>query len=251
MDPIQLIILFCVSVVSGSFGTLVGGNSMITLPILILMGLPPHTAIGTDRVGILGVASAGFYSFHRKGMVNYRLALIFGIPCFFGGFIGAVLALQISPELLKKFIIALTVIVLIIIAANPKLGVKAATNRTIGTGRHFWGAFLSLAVGVYAGFYGPGAQTLLIYVLILVFRQTFLESAANMKIAGILTSTAAAATFAYHGAIHIPAALTLFAGCFTGSYIGAHYSDRIGSVWIKRIFIGVVLMMVVKLVMDA
>ena len=45
--------------------------------------------------------------------------------------------------------------------------------------------------------------------------------------------------------------MTLFAGCFTGSYIGAHYSDRIGSVWIKRIFIGVVLMMVVKLVMDA
>jgi uncharacterized membrane protein YfcA len=72
-----------------------------------------------------------------------------------------------------------------------------------------------------------------------------------MKIAGILTSTAAAATFAYHGAIHIPAALTLFAGCCTGSYIGAHYSDRIGSVWIKRIFIGAVLIMVVKLVMDA
>jgi uncharacterized membrane protein YfcA len=123
MDLTKLIIIFCASVVSSSFGTLVGGSSLITIPLLILMGLPPHTAIGTDRIGTMGIGLAGLYSFHRKGIMNYRLAFIFGIPCLLGGFIGANLALQISPELLKKFIVVLTVILLIVMVANPRLGV--------------------------------------------------------------------------------------------------------------------------------
>ena len=86
-------------------------------------------------------------------MMRYRLAFIVGIPCLLGGFIGANLALQISPELLKKLIVALTVILLIVVVANPKLGVvAAATKRPLTAGRYVLGAFLSLVVGIYGGF---------------------------------------------------------------------------------------------------
>ena len=43
----------------------------------------------------------------------------------------------------------------------------------------------------------------------------------------------------------------MFSGAFIGSCVGVHYSDRIGNVWIKRLFIGVILIMVVKLIIDA
>lgn len=251
MDFTLLIVIFFASVISSAYGTLVGGNSLITIPLLILMGLPPHTAMGTDRVGVLGLGLAGLYSFHRKGMMQYRLAFIVGIPCMLGAFVGTHLVLQINTELLKKFIVALTVILLIVIAANSKIGVAVATKRPLTSKRYVLGAFLGLVVGIYNGFYGPGGGTFLSYIMILVFRQTFLESAANSKIATILSVGISAATFAYHGAINLPLALTMLAGCCLGSYVSAQYSDRIGNVWIKRIFIGVVLIMVVKLLMDA
>jgi uncharacterized membrane protein YfcA len=216
-----------------------------------VLSLPPHTAISTDRLGTSGIALAGLYSFHRQGMMRYRLAFIVGIPCLLGGFIGANLALQISPELLKKFIVALTVILLIVVAANPRLGVVAAARRPLTVGRYALGAFLSLLAGIYGGFYGAGMGTLMSYVMILVFRQTFLESAANTKVAGIMMSVTSAATYAYHGAIHLPLALAMFAGSCIGSYMSAQYSDRIGNVWIKRIFIGIVSIMAMKLLMDA
>jgi uncharacterized membrane protein YfcA len=230
---------------------LVGGSSLITIPLLIVMGLPPHTAICTDRIGTAGINLAGLYSFHRKGMVRYRLAFTVGIPCMIGGFIGANLALQISPEVLKKLIVALTVILLIALMVNPRLGVAAATNRPLTAGRYVLGAFLGLVVGIYGGFYGAGAGTLLGYIMILVFRQTFLESAANNKVAGIMMSATSAATYAYHGAIHLPLAMIMFAGCCIGSYVSAQYADRLGNVWIKRLFILVILIMAVKLLMDA
>jgi uncharacterized protein len=251
MDLVQLIVMFGASAIGSTYGTLVGGGSLITIPLLILMGLPPHTAIGTDRLGLIGSGLAGLYSFHRKGMINYRLAFIIGIPYLVGAFIGANLSLQISPELLKKFIVALTVILLIIVVVNPRLGVVVAAKRSVTAGRHVLGAFLFLAVGIYSGFYGGGAGTLLSYIMILVFRQTFLESAANIKVASILSPVISGATYAYHGAIHLPLALAMFAGSCIGSYVGAQYSDRIGNVWIKRLFIGVILIMVMKLLMDA
>jgi len=126
-----------------------------------------------------------------------------------------------------------------------------ATKRPITTGRHVLGVFLSLLVGIYGGFYGGGAATFLSYVMILVFRQTFLESAANLKVGAIMVSVSAAATYAYHGAICLPLALAMFAGSCIGSYVGAHYSVRIGNVWIKRLFIGIILIMAMKLLMDA
>jgi uncharacterized membrane protein YfcA len=252
MDLTQLIIIFGVSMICSTFGTLVGGSSLITIPLLILLGLPPHTAIGTDRLGTSGIGLAGLYSFHRKGMMRYRLAFSIGIPCLIGGFIGANLALQISPELLKKFIVALTVILLIVVAANPRLGVVGvATKSPLTAGRYVLGAFLGLLAGIYGGFYGAGMGTFTSYIMILVFRQTFLESAANTKVAGIMMGITSAATYAYYGAIHLPLALVMFAGSCIGSYMSAEYSDRIGNIWIKRIFIGVVLIMAMKLLMDA
>jgi uncharacterized protein len=252
MDLTQAIIIFCASMISSTFGTLVGGSSLITIPLLILMGLPPHTAIGTDRLGTSGIAMAGLYSFHRQGMMRYGLAFIVGIPCLVGGFIGANLALQISPELLKKFIVALTVTFLAVVVANPRLGVAGmGTERRPTAGRYVLGVFLSLLSGIYGGFYGAGMGTLMSYIMILVFHQTFLESAANTKVAGIMMSVTSAATYAYHGAIHLPLALVMFTGSCIGSYASAQYSDRIGNVWIKRIFVGVALVMAIKLLTDA
>ena len=250
MDLTQLIVIFFAGMVGGAFGTLVGGSSLVTIPVLLLMGLPPHTAIGTDRMGVTGIGLAGLYSFHRKGMMRYRLAFIVGIPCLLGGFIGASLALQISPALLKKFVVVLTIILLIIVAANPRVGV-AVTRRPPTWGIYLLGILLSLAIGIYGGFYGAGAATFLSYLMILVFQQTFLESAANLKVASILMTATSAATFAYHGAIHFPLALAMFAGSCIGSYVGAQYSDRIGNLWIKRVFIAVIFVMVARLLLDS
>lgn len=246
-----MIVIFCVSMFSSAFGTLVGGSSLITTPLLILMGLPPHAAIGTDRFGTIGIGVAGLYSFHRQGMMRYRLAFIAAVPCMIGAVIGAGLALQISPDLLKKFIVALTVILLIVVVANPRLGVAAASNRPITTGRTVLGLFLFFVVGIYSGFYGAGAATFLSYIMILVFRQTFLEAAANLKVAAIAMCVSSAATYALHGAVYYPLGLAMLAGSSIGSYAGAHYSNRIGNVWIKRLFIGIVVVMAIKLLLDA
>jgi hypothetical protein len=212
----------------------------------MLLGLPPHTAIGTDRLGITGISIAGWYQFHKKGMIDYRVGFAVGIAALCGSFIGANLALQVKGATLKVIIAMITVAVLPLLIFSPRKGIEK-TKHTLKRLDYVMGGLMSFFIGIYGGFYGPMAGTFLCYVLIVWFGQTFLEGAATFKIGSLFLTSMAAAVYASKGAIHYPMAIAMFSGSCIGSYIGAHYSDRIGNVWIKRLFIVLILVMIIKL----
>ena len=129
MDIVPLLIIFLTGLVTAAFGTLVGGSSLITIPVLILLGLPPHAAIGTDRTGVTAIGLAGIYQFHKKGLIRYGVAFILGIPCLVGSLIGANLAFQVSPAVMKKTIAVMTLAMLAILIAKPNGGLKRHSRR--------------------------------------------------------------------------------------------------------------------------
>jgi uncharacterized membrane protein YfcA len=230
MDISSLAIIFFVAILASAFGALIGGSSIITIPTLILLGLPPHTAIGTDRFGIIGIGLAGWYKFQKMGLINYRIGFTIAIPVLLGSALGSNLVLQISEGVLKNVIIILNILILIFILLNPDIGVekKAAplTNRRIAIG-----ALLSFLVGIYGGFYGALAGTFVLYILILWFQLTFIQGAATLNV-----------DYALGGA--------MLAGCLIGSYLGSHYAERIGNVWVKRIFTAFIIIAVIKLILS-
>jgi uncharacterized membrane protein YfcA len=192
------------------------------------------------------LTSVGWYKFHQKGLINYPVALWMGLAAVIGSFLGANLVLEISAGLLTKIIALTTVAILILVIVQPRLGLEK-NNRMIQARTYGTGILVTFIIGVYGGFYGAMAGTFLLYVLLLVFKQTFLEGTATVKLTSLMMTTMAAVVFGGKGAIDYPMAAAMFLGCAVGSYIGAHYSDRIGNVWIKRLFILIVLIMVVKL----
>ena len=249
MNATDIIIVFGVSSIISIVGSVIGGASLVTIPLLILLGLPTHTAIGTDRFGVMGIGVMGWYLFHRKGMIDYKIGVATGIPILAGSFLGAHLVLQINESSLKLVIAVISALLLPIIILSPKMGIEKR-ERTLRKHDFLVGACLTFVVGMYGGFYGAMAATFLAYVLVLWFSQTFLESAATLKIGSLCMTGAAAAVFAYKGAVHYPLAIAIFCGCCIGSLIGVHYSVKLGSVWIKRAFILLVLIMVIKLVLQ-
>ncbi len=247
MEIMNLLIIFLVSIIAGSIGTLVGGGSLITIPTLILLGLPPHTAIGTDRLGATGIGSAGWYKFHKKRMIDYRVGFILGLPTMLGSLLGANLVLEINEAILKKAVAIITILILFLITiVMPKFGIEK-NDHIVKKHEYLIGGIGGFFLGIYGGFYGAGTATFLCYILILLFRQTFLECAATVKIAALLMTAMAASIFGINGAIDYYLAISMFIGSFIGSYIGAHYSDTIGNVLIRRLFIAIVLTMAIKL----
>ena len=239
--------MFIVAVFASAFGTLIGGSSLVTIPTLILLGLPPHTAIGTDRFGIIGVGISGWYKFHRQGLINYKIGLIVAIPVLFGTFIGANLVLQISESVLKHVIVVTNVFLVAFLLFNRSMGVEKRETE-VQKKEYIVGATLSFINGIYGGFYGAMAGTFSMYILIGWFRQTFIQSAATQKIGSIFMTVTAATVFALNHAVDYPLGLAMLAGCLVGSYIAAHYAERIGNVWVKRMFVVFIIAALAKMV---
>jgi hypothetical protein len=247
MSVTDFVIVFGVSSISSIVGAVIGGVSLVTIPLLILLGLPTHTAIGTDRFGVMGIGIMGWYLFHRKGLIDYKIGVATGIPTLVGSFLGAHLALQIHESTLRLVIAAISVLLLPIIVLSPRMGVEKR-QRSLRKRDYLVGGLLTFVVGMYGGFYGAMAATFLAYILVLWFSQTFLESAATLKIGSLCMTGTAAAVFVSNGAVHYPLAVTLFCGCCLGSLIGVHYSVKLGNAWIKRAFILLVVAMIIKLI---
>ena len=250
MDILSALIIFFVGMIVSVMGTLIGGSSLFTIPVLILLGLPPHTAIGTDRFGIMGICSAGWYQFHKKKLINYPIGITLAVPVLIGAFIGANIVFEVSESILKLIIIIISVLSLLFLILDPTRGIQGQ-RRSINRQDYLVGALLTFVIGVYVGFYGAMGGTLLLYVLVFWFGQTFLESAGTLKIAALSMNAMAAVVFAFNGAVNYHMALPMFCGCFIGSYVGAHYSDRIGNVWIKRLFIFLLFVLILKLAISS
>ncbi|NIO23186.1 MAG: TSUP family transporter [Candidatus Aenigmarchaeota archaeon] len=246
MDPVSILIVFVVGFVAASFGTLVGGGSLLTIPVLIFLGLPPRLAVATNRLGSFGGTATGLYKFHEKRLIDYRIGFVLGIPALIGAVIGASLVLQVNEILLRYVIGFMTILILLIVMVKPGMGLSK-TKSLIKKHRYVVGGITGFLLGMYGGFYGAGSGTFFAYVLILLFGQTFLESAATRKVSMFFMSGMATLVFIISGVVVYSLGIPLLVGSVTGAYVGTHYADRIGNVWIKRLFFVVVLIMGVGL----
>jgi len=241
--------MFLIGIFASAFGTLIGGASIVTIPALILLGLPPHTAIGTDRFGIIGVGISGWYKFHKKKLIDYRIGFIVAIPVLFGTFLGANLVLQISEDVLKYVIVVTNILLVGFLLLNPGMGVEKRKTE-VRPKEYVIGGSLSFINGIYGGFYGAMAGTFAMYILLAWFRQTFIQSAATQKIGSIFMTVTAATVFALNDAVDYPLGLAMLAGCLVGSYLGAHYAERIGNVWVKRMFVVFIIVAIAKMILS-
>lgn len=246
MEISSFIIILVVGMIGGFFNVFVGAGSLLTIPVLLLLGLPPHTAIATNRLGVIGSDIAGWYEFHVKRLIDYRAALILAVPALIGAVIGANLMLEVNESTLKKTIALITFVILIMITIRPEAGVIHTQKKVKGQ-RSVFAVIAGFIVGVYGGFYGAGAGTFLFYILILCFGETFIESAGTHELANLAFSLTAAVIFANKGIIDYVWTVPLFIGSFAGSYLSAYHVEKIKNIWLKRLFFVVVLILVAKL----
>ncbi len=73
------LILFIVGLIAGTLNVIAGGGSLLSLPVMIFLGLPPTVANGTNRVAILIQNIGAAWSFHQRGLLS-REWLLMAIP---------------------------------------------------------------------------------------------------------------------------------------------------------------------------
>ena len=100
-----IVILNFIGLVAGLLSGIIGiGGGLIMIPLLIiLLGLDQHTAQGTSLAVMLppiGILAA--MNYYKSGNLNWEYALIIASTFIVGGYFGSKIALQLSPQVLRK-----------------------------------------------------------------------------------------------------------------------------------------------------
>lgn len=243
---LELLLLVFIGIVTGVINTLAGGGSLLTLPMLIFLGLPPSVANGTNRIAILiqsVVTNAGFRS---KGINTYPFSIYFGISATVGAILGAQLAIEIDGELFNKILAIIMVIVVAYLVLNRKSTMEDLVERV--SGKHLWiSIILFFFVGIYGGFIQAGVGFLMLLVLSGVNRFSLVKSnALKIVITGIYT-VFAVIIFIINDKMNWEYGLILAFGNAVGGWFASRWSVSKGDGLVKIFLVIMVIIMAIKL----
>ena len=243
----ELLFLVVVGVIAGAINTIAGGGSLLTLPLLIFMGLPPAIANGTNRIAILFQTATAVKGFRSKGINTFPFSIYLGISAFLGSIIGAQIAVDIKGETFNKILAIVMCVVMTLIVFNKKNNfANTIAERT--TGKHLWiSVFIFFFIAIYGGFINAGVGFIMLLLLPMVNRLSLVKANATKVTVAFIYTTAAVALFIINDKIDWKLGLTLALGNSTGAWLASRYSVKKGDGFIRMVLFVVVSIMAVKL----
>jgi len=166
MEWVHAVMVLAAGLAAGFINTVAGGGSSITLPVLVLVGLPPNVANGTNRVAILLQSLVGVSTFRNNKVLDMGDGWRLSLPSALGALAGALVAIRVSDEAMRVVIIALMVGMLLLVIFNPEAWVKRQANDVVAKTGH-WQYFLFFLIGFYGGFIQVGVGFLLLAGLVM------------------------------------------------------------------------------------
>ena len=175
------IVLFTiVSFVACFIDSIAGCGGLLMLPSYLLVGLPPHQTLGTNKfVATLGTGVA-VSNFIRKGKLSYKIILSGIITAFLGAYAGSKLILLFDPGLVGKLIVFLLPLG-IVLTLVPKKGL-AKKEHLKKRDLLFRIPLICLIVGLYDGLFGPGTGAFLSLSFNVFLKFNLIESTSHSKI---------------------------------------------------------------------
>lgn len=240
----QMVIAFFLTFFVRLWSTLVGGGGAVTIPMLLFMGLPPDQAIATNRFSAFSNA-VGLIKFHKLGQVKWKLGLFLAVFAGLGAALGSTLVLALDTAIIEKGIGVITLLSVPLVFLQRNLGV-VEREVSITKLRHAGGAAVMTILGVLGGFFSS-TGVWFSYVYLWYYGLTFLQTAATRKLAGVAIVTVSLSILIPAGLVSWPLAVAMFVGGGVGSWMGAHYAGKLGNVWVRNIFVLVVLGSAVKI----
>ena len=242
------VVFACVAaLVAGCVDAMVGGGGLIQLPALLLL-LPrtPLIALGTNKfAGFVGTSTAATRYVRRTG-VNWRETAPMALVALLGSLAGAHAASLMPATLLDSIVLAAMVAIGIYLWRNKTLGVLENLRFDSGLVRISVMSAGGLVIGFWDGMAGPGTGSLLIFYLVSVVGFEFVRASAVAKVVNCATNLGALIVFAPGGSVAWGLAAVMAVCNLSGALIGTALATTRGSAFIRKVFFGVVSLLIVS-----
>jgi uncharacterized membrane protein YfcA len=249
---IYSIALYGAAFLAGLIDAVVGGGGLIQLPALFsaFPNLPAASLLGTNKLAGLWGTSFAALNFSKRIQQQWSVVAPAALAAFIMAFAGAFTVTHISTDLIRKFLPFVLIVIALYIFKKKDLGIIHSPLHK-GASETLWATAIGACIGFYDGFFGPGTGSFLVFLFVKFFGFDFLRASASAKVVNVACNLAALTWFGYSGHVLWAVAFIMAAMNIAGSVIGSQLAMTHGSQFIRKVFLFVVCILIVKTGKDA
>lgn len=239
--PIELV-LFAAAVLAGFLDTLAGGGGLITIPALMMCGLPPLAVLGTNKMqASFGTATASWVMLRNRRFDRAIAGQRIGYALI-GAAAGTCIVQFMNVESLSLMIPVVLVVIAVYFLLSPLIGLEPAGRMS----ERLFRMLIVPVISMYDGMFGPGTGSFFALAGVHWRGRGVVEATAEAKPLNFASSTAALVVFAGSGSVMWKAGLVMIFGQFIGASLGAHSLFRINPGFLRYLIVLMCAGMLVK-----
>lgn len=248
---VTLLMLVLAAFFAGFIDAVAGGGGLLTVPSLLAAGLPPHLALGTNKMAAaFGSITSGFTYFRQK-----LFSPAFWRDCTIATAIGAVLGTltvdSLSTEFLDKWlpvVIFIAAVYSLFSRCNNDNQLNLPTKTPVLKLKQI---LQGTTLGFYDGLAGPGSGAFWMVSSMGLYKMNLLLCCGLARCMTFVSNFFSLIAFIALGQVNYVLGLSMGVSMMIGAYIGAHSAIKFGHRFIRPIFVTVVMLMAVKLALEA
>ena len=248
----ELLVVSLASLLAGFVDSIVGGGGLILVPALFATFPTTHpaTLFGTNKGASVWGTSIATLQYSRRVQMRWAALIPAAAVCFAASLGGAWLVTVVAPDLLRKALPGVLLLVLGYTLVKKELG-RHHAPRFHGTREALAASAIAAVIGFYDGFFGPGTGSFFVFLLVRGLGYDFLNASAGAKLLNTASNLAAIALFAWKGHVWWHYVVAMAVANILGSLAGTHLALKHGTGFVRGVFIVVVTALILKTGYDA
>ncbi|MFZ3591176.1 sulfite exporter TauE/SafE family protein [Bacillus sp. DJP31] len=239
------LLLMGLGMVSAFIGTLAGGGGIITLPAMLLVGIPIQVGIATNKFssGVASFTSILYLLKHKVFSIKGLLAIV--LIAFFGGIAGALVTTSVSEQTMNTTALVLLVFALFVTMKNKKW-VASVAQETEQKSKYL-SKIIPFFIAIYDGGFGPGSST---FGIIHFMREqySYVKAAQLSRVLNFGSCAGAFIIFYQTGYVEWHYAIALAIGAAIGTQIGMATLPKIPLSVARAMLITIILLLIGQVV---
>jgi uncharacterized membrane protein YfcA len=237
---------------AGLVDAVVGGGGLIQLPVMfsVFPKEVPATLLGTNKLASIFGTSAAAVNYARRVRVAWSAAAPAAAAAFALSFAGAYTVTKVPPDFIRALLPCVLVAVAVYTFRKKDFGTVHAPVHS-GVAEKIAAVAMGAGIGFYDGFFGPGTGSFLIFLYVRFFGFDFLSASAAAKLVNVACNFSALMWFGYSGHLLWQLGLLMAVCQVCGSLVGTKLAIKHGSAFVRKLFLVVVSVLILKTGYDA
>lgn len=247
METYIIVLLCLASFFAGFVDAIVGGGGLIQTPValILLPNLAVSSIIGSLKIPAFSGTSFAANQYLKKVDMNWKLLAIMSIVAFASAFLGSHLLTKVHNDFMKPLLLVVLTLIAIYTFTKKNFGIHQAKEHSVKR-QLLLAICMSISLGFYDGFIGPGTGSFLVLGFVSVLGFDFLHASANAKMVNLATNFGSICLFVIKGKIIWAFAIPMAFSNALGGWIGAKLAIKKGNNFIRKFFLFVVILTLIR-----